>query len=135
MEIQRRLETSKSAILNSSLQHELTMEKKEHAKIVQELNGFKGMVASSTQRYDELSFRIERSKEEIFIFLGSGVGSKPHTKSITSLDWSTDGLTVQSASLDAGELNFWQPSIFWQSLDCNGPECWQVEQAATQEQV
>ena len=127
-ELSERVGSSKSALMRNNLQHTISMEEKQLKKIDQDLSSLKRIVANSTQRYDELNFWIERAKEEELIFLGEGVSTKPHTKPVTSLDWSADGLTVQSASLDSGELNFWQPSISWQSLECNGQECWQPQQ-------
>lgn len=111
LETKRRLiyaHASKSVLVASSLGIDLDMQERRQKQLEERFDEIKTFVVKSQQKFDELVYKIERSKEDIFIFLGSGTGPKPHTKPITGIDWSIDGLVLQTVSLHAGEINFWQ---------------------------
>ena len=100
-------EKQRQTLFAQSMKHELTTMEREQLGKQQRLNALQAGVAKVKLRHETIKQKLERAREESFVFCGTGNGSKPHTKPINSIDWSTDGQMLQTASLDAGELKFW----------------------------
>jgi len=112
-EMKRRIiyaEKTKAILLKENLQNDLKLQGKKLKRYEERLHEIRSSVKRSQKKYDELLYKIDRSNEDIFIFIGTG--SNVHSKPATHIDWSKDGRSVQSASLDAGEVKFWSSEGF-----------------------
>ena len=107
-------ERSKSILLMQSLELDFQMQSRAVKHVEERLSEIKVSREKAQAKYEMLVYRMDRAKEEVFCFLGTGTGPKPHTKPITHIDWSIDGTVVKSVSLAAGELIFWYSDGFQQ---------------------
>jgi WD40 repeat protein len=104
----------KNVLTAQMLKNELNVQEQEQVEREDRLDHLKSAVARAQKKFDDLNYKLERSKEDIFIFMGTGTGPKPHTKPITMIDWSLKGMEVQTASMGSGELKFWRTDTFEQ---------------------
>jgi WD40 repeat protein len=100
-------EQSKSIMLMQSLELDLQMQSRSLKMVEERLNEIKALTERAGKKFELLVYKMDRAKEEVFCFLGAGTG---HSKPISHIDWSIDGMVVKSVSLAAGELKFWKTS-------------------------
>lgn len=99
---------SHNVLTAQALELDSKLQERQQRHFADRFNEIQALVAKSQKKYNLLVYKMDRAKEEIFIFLGSGKGPSPHNKPVTEIDWSKDGLVAQSVALDSGELNYWK---------------------------